>query len=327
MTIAPPSLEWTYQPAIDAVPEQIIDTQPTDVDLNESLARFKGSDPDANVEESLTSSVLPIRDPLGTTASSQPTDCCVCGVSYASHEELVQHARNLRHKTIQCQFQPCDFLHVPRSLLYFDHLRSVHPHSYSCSECKKAFTTQWDMGDHATETGHAALACSHPGCGKSFSRLDTFTRHKNVHRDGAKRFPCDFCKTHRGKNGFKRKDHLTQHLRGYHNHHTGKKERTGCRPLFARCCPHKDCAKYRAIFVWTNLPFKGKDEYTKHMKEVHRESDFPCPEPGCDRIGEKGYFVKANLRNHLVKKHDKDPMTLRIEAGPPVDSFVTLIRS
>lgn len=42
------------------------------------------------------------------------------------------------------------------------------------------------------------------------------------------------------------------------------------------------------------------------MRTVHDESEFPCLQPGCDRINAKGYFRKSDLRAHLRKVHGTD---------------------
>jgi hypothetical protein len=42
------------------------------------------------------------------------------------------------------------------------------------------------------------------------------------------------------------------------------------------------------------------------MRTVHDESEFPCLQPGCDRINAKGYFRKSDLRAHLRKFHGTD---------------------
>ncbi|KAJ5058630.1 hypothetical protein J3E72DRAFT_196388, partial [Bipolaris maydis] len=126
------------------------------------------------------------------------------------------------------------------------------------------------------------------------------------HRDDAKRFPCKYCKKYRGSNGFKRRDHLTQHIRNYHHIGEDGSRRYSTFECFwcpiIGCSDHKDSpnnvGKSRAFYV--------SKEYIKHLRTVHDQSDFPCPQPGCDRVNSKGYFRKADLRNHLRKVHGTD---------------------
>ena len=183
----------------------------------------------------------------------------------------------------------------------YSHVRTAHPELRSCSECDAAFSIRNKLSEHAEETGHAAFICEQPDCGSAFSRYDTYERHLKIHEDDVKRYACPHCKKHRGVNGFKRKDHLTQHLRNYH--HIGEDEARSS-PYGGKSCPHKDCSEWRpeSIFVGRNA-FQKVSEYTKHMKKVHDESPFPCPEPGCDRIGGKGYFRRRDLFRHQKKEH------------------------
>jgi hypothetical protein len=52
-----------------------------------------------------------------------------------------------------------------------------------------------------------------------------------------------------------------------------------------------------------NHAFKKASEWTKHMKEVHDESPFPCTVTGCNRVRGKGYFRERDLVKHVVKAH------------------------
>ena len=182
------------------------------------------------------------------------------------------------------------------------HTRTAHPELRSCSECGAAFSSKKKLSEHAEETGHPAFICEQPDCGSAFSRYDTYERHLKIHEDDVKRYACPHCKKHRGVNGFKRKDHLTQHLRNYH--HIGEDEARTSYLFGGKSCPHKDCSEWRpkSLFVDNNA-FRKVSEYTKHMKKVHDESPFPCPEPGCDRIGGKGYFRRRDLFRHRKKEH------------------------
>lgn len=182
------------------------------------------------------------------------------------------------------------------------HMRTAHPELRSCSECGAAFSTKHKLSEHAEKTGHAAFICEQPDCGSAFSRYDTYERHLKIHEDDVKRYACPHCKKHRGVNGFKRKDHLTQHLRNYH--HIGEDEARGNALFGGKSCPHKGCPEWRPESVYAELnAFQKVSEYTKHMKKVHDESPFPCPELGCDRIGGKGYFRRRDLFRHQKKEH------------------------
>ena len=131
------------------------------------------------------------------------------------------------------------------------------------------------------------------------------------HEDNGQRFPCERCPNHRGRNGFRRKDHLTQHLRQYHHYKIAYKESPHW-SCGVRCCPRSNCSSYRPYksYPWGDSRndkwlFKTQSEYNQHMKTVHDESNYPCQEPGCDKVGGKGYTREVDLVKHVKAKHDK----------------------
>jgi uncharacterized Zn-finger protein len=211
------------------------------------------------------------------------------------------------HATLKCRVQPCNHVFFYKNQDYRDHLKTSHPGLYICTPCGTPFRSQYSVELHASKSGHASFLCDHQDCGKTFLRLDTYQRHWKVHQDDIKRFPCKYCKKYRGTNGFKRKDHLTQHLRGYH--HIGEAEAS--KSSMGYSCTEQDCFEYRELYgPWqTGHAFTKRPDYVQHMKDVHDTSEFPCPEPGCERVGAKGYFRRADIRAHLKKVHDiADPV-------------------
>ncbi|QDS76173.1 hypothetical protein FKW77_007778 [Venturia effusa] len=69
---------------------------------------------------------------------------------------------------------------------------------------------------------------------------------------------------------------------------SGKRKRA---PLVARDWPKQEWA------------FQKQSDYTAHMRKVHDESPFPCKEPGCPKVGGKGYYRKRDLIKHQKKEH------------------------
>ncbi|OCK85647.1 hypothetical protein K432DRAFT_12074 [Lepidopterella palustris CBS 459.81] len=213
---------------------------------------------------------------------------------------LYDHSIIAGYKALSCNVPLCtDTFSFPSDLSL--HRRQKHPKLYSCAQCKVNFSSFEQLNYHAGHTGHTPYVCDAMDCGSTFSRFDTYERHQLSHKLDVKRWPCPHCNKHRGVNGFKRKDHLTQHLRNYH--HMGEEYKVD---QYGQSCPHKDCEHYRN-FPWSrDSSFKKISEYTKHMKKVHDESPFPCTEPGCDRIGGKGYVRKRDLLKHQKKEHERD---------------------
>jgi len=237
-----------------------------------------------------------------TKSTAQVWTCVVCHQEVATYNDLKRHASSWNHATLKCRVQSCTHVHLYQDQTYRNHLKTFHPNVYECQQCNVSFASQLLLEEHASQSGHASFICDHQDCGKTFSRLDTYQRHQKVHQEEAERFSCKYCKKYRGANGFKRKDHLTQHIRGYH--HIGEDEALN----FSRgySCKEKGCSEYRELNnKWdASHAFTKRPDYVKHMRTVHDTSEYPCPEPGCERVGGKGYFRVADLRAHLKKVHD-----------------------
>ncbi|KAF2647704.1 hypothetical protein K491DRAFT_614152 [Lophiostoma macrostomum CBS 122681] len=178
-----------------------------------------------------------------------------------------------------------------------------------CQQCKEFFSAYYSLEYHVQKTGHTALFCDTQDCGKVCSRFDTFSRHRKSHEDDVPRFPCKYCKKYSGLKGFKRKDHLNQHLRGYHNMDVNKK---GSVDYVKRFCTREGCPEYQPRSSSKEGSFKSTSDYSTHIRTVHDESDFPCTILGCDRVGGKGYLREIDLRKHMKKIHGID----RLEGDP-----------
>ncbi|KAM0815464.1 hypothetical protein AB5N19_01258 [Seiridium cardinale] len=130
------------------------------------------------------------------------------------------------------------------------------------------------------------------------------------------KFPCTFCKSHRGNLGFRRRDHLVQHLRGYHKFDLEEINQISppLRDIRLRnspVCAHVECeyhrdSSFRDLPLEQQLedrPFTKQSDLSKHLKEVHDETPFPCNFPGCDKVGGKGYIRQKDLMKHQTAKH------------------------
>jgi hypothetical protein len=210
----------------------------------------------------------------------------------------------LYHAIKKCGIQFCSFRYVTAQDGK-QHMQNMHHGMTSCDQCQEVFMSTWDLEQHASDFGHTAFICKQEDCEKGFTRPDTYNRHRRTHQEDARRFPCKYCKKYRGKNGFKRKDHLTQHVRNYH--HIGEDE--AFLDYDRRWCPKADCIKSNPsgkLDLSTPRAFQSSKKWIDHMRTEHDESKFSCPQPGCDRVNGKGYFRKNDLRTHLRKVHGTD---------------------
>ncbi|KAH8674476.1 hypothetical protein BGZ60DRAFT_273093 [Tricladium varicosporioides] len=190
--------------------------------------------------------------------------------------------------------------------------------STACIQCKESFDTKGALDTHAKYSQHSPYSCT---CGKVFSRCDILDRH--IHSiQPTRTYPCPHCKKYQGTKAFSRRDHLTQHIRGYHHielssdaessssasspppstHQVRKK---------SVLCPHSNCFDNRNLslsgrareFQGTRATFRTKSELTSHLRQVHDESLFPCVEMNCDRVRGRGFFRKRDLLKHQKDFH------------------------
>ncbi|KAI1741809.1 hypothetical protein F4680DRAFT_415172 [Xylaria scruposa] len=185
-----------------------------------------------------------------------------------------------------------------------------------------AFDSRGALHDHASSSraGQHFIVSKSPfmcHCGQHFTRLGSLERHvrnktKQLDRD---LHPCTECTAHRGKNGFKRKDHLIQHLRVFHKWDddqlatlspAGQNFR-----LKISVCHFPECDYYRGPDFKDmgireqamNRPFDKQSHYTDHMKREHDWSPYPCKFAGCSKVNGTGFFSTTTLERHYREKH------------------------
>ncbi|KAK8094695.1 hypothetical protein PG997_001380 [Apiospora hydei] len=141
-------------------------------------------------------------------------------------------------------------------------------------------------------------------------------RHIDGYATDVPKFPCKFCKFHHGKHGFRRRDHLVQHLRGYHKF-DDEEVREACpatkklRILQLPTCPHRGCEffrddsfhKLKLSEQMSQKPFSTQSALSKHLKEIHKQTPFPCDVEDCEKVGAKGYIREKDLMKHRTAKH------------------------
>ncbi|KAK1719746.1 hypothetical protein BDP67DRAFT_131685 [Colletotrichum lupini] len=255
-----------------------------------------------------------------TTAKALLT-CAECGEQFQSERLVSWHASRTRHEAYLCLSPGCGKRFVSsrerdahqRRPHLEGHERIEMGHPFACVECSVEFRNKSKLQEHANEAQHNPFACS---CGKNFARLDVLHRHLDSMGTDMPKFPCQFCKSHRGENGFRRRDHLRQHVRGYHRFEAeGKNEdimpsRRGkyqTPPVchFADCLHHRD-ENFKTLSreeQTRSKPFETQSEYTKHMKNAHDFTAFPCTVRCCSKTGARGYAREKDLIKHRKKEH------------------------
>lgn len=182
----------------------------------------------------------------------------------------------------------------------------------ACLECNQSFRSTTELGLHARESQHAAFKCK---CGTTFQGMYELKRHQNRHQPGTPAYPCLYCSRHRGEKGFRRKDHLSQHIRKYHHITSGNSEdESHHKKKPTLVCPYPQCAHLNNRRLSSSSASdisnsKGrpisttKKHLIQHMRAVHNKSPFECTVEDCDRVGARGYVREGDLRNHYAKAH------------------------
>ncbi|KAI0843675.1 hypothetical protein F5Y06DRAFT_302773 [Hypoxylon sp. FL0890] len=254
----------------------------------------------------------PVEPPMNAKAETEPLDAQPYSSSTNSetHDfreprvwfESIAGAKNHRHDLDES-----------------DHHRVQGVSQNSCAACNTVFSTNFELEGHAFHEGHGAFVCS---CSTVFTRLDALRRHVASLRKEIPKFPCTFCKRHRGKHGFRRRDHLVQHLSGYHKFDPEEIGKV-CPPQKRAwdifwACPLPGCEFHRgeAFHILgrrekkQQAPFSKRSSYYKHLKDVHGVTPFPCPVAGCERVDAKGYVVERGLEKHLAREHSNSSQHL-----------------
>ncbi|KAK8039374.1 hypothetical protein PG993_007785 [Apiospora rasikravindrae] len=251
--------------------------------------------------------------------------CSKCEFSTIRNWELQSHAKETKHATFVCKTPGCTASFVVESHLQAHEAHAhVSGHSqiepngmFTCAECGQAFSTRAKQQSHGDNSQHSPFLCA---CGATFSRVDVLHRHMDSYANDVPKFPCKFCKFHRGKHGFRRRDHLVQHLRGYHkfdeediSEACPSARRTKQRQFAT--CPHRGCDLFRDesfhnlrwVEQESQRPFATQGAFTKHMKEIHQQTPFPRDVEDCDKVGAKGYVREKDLMKHRTSKHPDVP--------------------
>ncbi|TGO52675.1 hypothetical protein BCON_0137g00150 [Botryotinia convoluta] len=231
---------------------------------------------------------------------NHPPLSCVsgCGLRFHTLKDLKGHCRVTNHEALHCPIPGCFAAWSSNYLYGRDHLTACHRViRLACHQCEDLFEDTVNLDYHAYRSGHSAYICRYPDCESTAGRISDLIRHQACHKKDVPRHPCPHCRTYRGSNGFKRKDHLRQHIRNYHEieiNHTGSIHES---PFL---CKHISCQDYVTM---SNQDLRSLDDLTQHMLAEHNSSAFICDKMSCDRVGLNGFDTKKLLQDHIKKEH------------------------
>lgn len=195
--------------------------------------------------------------------------------------------------------------------------------------CSHVSNTEDELSEHtvSSHAGQHHIVSKSPfkcHCGQEFARLYTLKRHiQGTQKHLVPGYPCSKCTGYQGKNAFKRKDHLAQHLRVFHKYDNGQlatfSRRQQTRKFKISVCHFEGCDHYRDAefenlgveYKEKNRPFDKQSDYTAHMKLEHDWSPYPCKDPGCSKTGGKGFFSTTARARHGKKKHATDSLPMQ----------------
>ncbi|KAF7952022.1 uncharacterized protein EAE97_001519 [Botrytis byssoidea] len=232
-------------------------------------------------------------------ACDHPPLSCVqgCGLNFRTLKDLQIHCEDTNHKALRCPFPSC-YVALSGFNQGKDHLEIFHgPIKLACHQCGELSGCVTQLDDHAGGSGHSAYICRYPDCESTAGRISDLIRHQACHKNDVPCHPCPHCSTYRGNDGFKRKDHLRQHIRNYHKIETNYTGNIYGSPFL---CKHANCQDY-GMPKSQNL--RSLDDLTQHMLVEHNSSAFICDKMSCDRVGLNGFDTKKLLQDHIKKDH------------------------
>ena len=201
-----------------------------------------------------------------------------------------------------------------------------------CSECSLTFPAQASRSSlslikHAAQSKHKSFGCI---CGNSYNRKDALKRHIISATGPQKDFCCRVC--HRS---FGRKEHLVQHLRGFHHgdfrvfDFLAKQEdiSTGYLRFWGGLyvCPHAGCPANRSE-AWIaaqsesdsdRWPFQNAEIFDLHMAHIHNEIAYTCPTDPCSFPKGKWFKDSVDFEQHCRIQHKVDVKAERREEFRP----------
>lgn len=158
-----------------------------------------------------------------------------------------------------------------------------------CLQCLQCFDTKTQLSRHMKGSKHPPFRCK---CEATFGRYADLVRHLAPYRSTNPAFPCNLCTRRTGKDGFWRKDHLTQHIRTYHR-------------VTSEITSVEDRQQWKNV---TPVRASPRSDFSNNYRPRGRlpTSTFECAEENCDRVGASRFMSKGDSANHYSMVHPSE---------------------